>query len=86
MAGVSEYIYFKSPVWIQQIAVSLYGWWWYRRRMSYYFYRLVAEYQSRDNWTREQFLSYQEKYLLRLLQIADCSQYYQAIFKEAKVN
>ena len=86
MSGVSEYIYFKSPVWMQQVAVSLYGWWWYRRRMSHHFYRLVAEYQSRDNWTREQFLAYQENALLQLLQTADCSQYYQAIFKEAKVN
>ena len=86
MSKFIDKIYFASPILLQQIAVSLYGWWWFRRRMSPHFYRLVSEYQSRDDWTREQFLDYQEKHLLQLLRTAEHSQYYQAIFKESKVD
>ncbi|MBI5308206.1 MAG: phenylacetate--CoA ligase family protein [Planctomycetes bacterium] len=86
MSSLSERIYFASPIWLQQLAVSSYGWLWYRRRMSRHFYRLVAEYQSRDNWTREQFLAYQEKQLLQLLETADGSPYYQAIFRVSRVD
>jgi phenylacetate-CoA ligase len=86
VSNLTDKIYFASPIWMQQLQVGVYGWWWYRRRMSDHFYRLVAEYRSRENWTREQFLAYQEKYLLQLLQTADRSQYYRAIFKEANVN
>jgi len=86
MAGFRERIYFASPILIQQIAVSLYGWWWYRRRMTPHFYRLVDEYKSREHWTREQFLADQEKHLLQLLKTAERSLYYQMLFKEAKVN
>ena len=86
MAGVSERVYFRSPVWIQQIAVSVYGWWWYHRRMSDHFYWLFAEYQSREYWTSEQFRADQEKRLMQLLQTANCSPYYQSIFKDVIVD
>jgi phenylacetate-CoA ligase len=83
---ILDSLYSSSPIWVQQIMVTSYGWIWFRRRFNSYFHRLVAEYQSRDNWMREQFLAYQEKSLLQLLQTADRSPYYQAVFKEAKVN
>jgi phenylacetate-CoA ligase len=82
----SEQIYSSSPVWLQQAAVSLYGLWWYRRRMNPHFYHLVDEYKSRENWSSEQFLSYQERRLLQVLQTANRSPYYRAVFDGAKID
>lgn len=86
MPGFSDRIYFASPILIQQFIVGLYGWWWYRRRMSGRFHQIIAEYQSRENWTHDQFSVYQEEQLTRLLKTASQSPYYQAIFNQAKVD
>lgn len=89
MAQLTSFIdklYLQSPVWMQQMFVTVYGWWWYRRRMSQHFIHLISEYQSRDKWTREQFLAYQEKHLMQLLQVADHSQYYKTVFRESRVD
>jgi phenylacetate-CoA ligase len=82
----SEQIYLSSPVWLQQAAVSLYGVWWFRRRMSRHFYRLVDEYRSREHWSREGFRSYQERQLLQVLQAANRSVYYRAIFNKVGMD
>ena len=81
-----DFLYSRLPIWSQQFAVSLYGWHWYRRRMGPHFHRLFTEYQSCENWTQEQFLAYQERRLSQVLQAANRSRYYQAIFRESKVD
>ncbi|MBO0797864.1 MAG: hypothetical protein J2P31_03500, partial [Blastocatellia bacterium] len=67
MQNLIEYFYSYSPIWMQQVMVSTYGWWWFRRRFSDQFLRLVEEYRSRDSWTKERFQDYQTMLLEKLL-------------------
>lgn len=85
MAGLSESIYMKSPVWAQQAAVATYGWWWYRRRFSAHFHRLVSEFRARERWTLEQFRDYQELQLDKVMAAAWRSPYYGNVFTEAGI-
>ena len=86
MAGLGEQIYFKSPIWVQQIGVAAYGWRWYRRRFSAHFHRLVGEFKARERWTAEQFREYQEMRLGQVLAAAWNSPYYRETFLEAGIN
>jgi phenylacetate-coenzyme A ligase PaaK-like adenylate-forming protein len=86
MANLIEHLYSNSPIWAQQVMVSTYGWWWYRRRFSDRFIQLVAEYKSRDNWTKEQFLNLQSLLLSRLFDAAWESPYYRQTFLETGID
>jgi phenylacetate-CoA ligase len=86
MSGLGEYIYLKSPVWMQQAAVATYGWWWYRRRFSAHFHRLVGEYKERERWTSEQLQDYQETQLDKVLAAARHSPYYRQALVEAGIK
>jgi phenylacetate-CoA ligase len=86
MSGLIDRLYSDSPIWIQQAMVAAYGWWWYRRRYSEHFFRLVAEYKSREFWMANQFQNYTEIQLDKLLNTAWGSPYYRQVFLEAGVK
>lgn len=73
----------SSPVWVQQVLVAVYGVWWYRRRFGPRFHRLVAELESRDRWTREQFHDYQTHRLEALFAAARRSLHYGPLLAHA---
>ncbi len=66
--------------------IGAYGRWWYRRRLGGAFQRLVAEFESREGWTRDQFRSYQEQRLGELLEVARASPYYRSVFAQAGIT
>jgi phenylacetate-CoA ligase len=80
MTGLSERIYFASPVWAQQILIAGYGWWWYRRRFGKHFHGQVAEFKANEYWTAGQFQAYQEEQLGKILTSAWRSPYYRQLF------
>jgi phenylacetate-CoA ligase len=86
LAGVVERVYFVSPIWAQQVMVAAYGWRWYRRRFGPFFPRLVAEFKARERWTAEQFRTYQEEQLSKVLAASWRSSYYRQVFAEADVK
>lgn len=86
MAALAERVYLASPLWVQHIAVAAYGWWWYRRRFGSHFHRLAAEFRQRESWTAEQFRSYQEEQLRRVLGAARQSRYYREVFAQVGIE
>jgi len=86
MSGLTERLYFASPIWAQQMLVALYGWRWYHQRFNPSFYRLVAELSARDNWSAERFRAFQEEQLRNLLLCATRSPYYGEILNQANFD
>lgn len=86
LAGLTDKIYFASPIWVQQAGVALYGWQWYRRRYSPHFYRLVEELNARERWSADQFRAYQEERLGHLLATARNAPYYRRVFAAAGLH
>ena len=70
MATLADRIYWKSPIWLQQAAVSVWGMAWYYRRFGRKFRQFVGEFHARDGWTLEQFQQYQRQKLAALLEAA----------------
>jgi phenylacetate-CoA ligase len=66
--------------------IAAYGWWWYRRRFSGTFHKLVAEFQARDRWSRDQFTAYQAERLSELFRVAKDSPYYRPLFGDSGVT
>jgi phenylacetate-CoA ligase len=86
MTEFSERLYSSSPIWLQQVAVAVWGFGWYRRRYNAHFHRLLGEFQVRDRWTAEQFRTYQEEQLARLLEVARRAPYYAEAFAASGVR
>lgn len=81
-----DIIYSHSPIWIQQLYVSLYGLWWFHRRYGGRFQDYTANLVERESWTPEQFCHYQEERLGELLRQAKNSPYYAEVFRVAGVR
>jgi phenylacetate-CoA ligase len=60
-------LYFKAPVFIQNIAMSLYGLYWKKRRFGGVFKKEVELFRSRNSFSKQQWYEYQEKELKKLL-------------------
>ena len=60
-------IYFLLPVFIQNIAVSLYGLYWKKRRFGGVFEKEVDLFRSRNSFSKQQWNEYQELELRKLL-------------------
>lgn len=86
MATFVDRVYSSSPIWIQQMMVSLWGVWWYTRRYGAQFKKLLPEIKERDSWTADQFRDYQTRKLNELLLIAQQSPYYRGVFTQVGVN
>ena len=86
MSSLFESLYWKSPIWLQQVAVALWGVGWYRRRFSPAFHRWVRELREHNAWTAEQFRSYQETRLASIFEAAWSSRYYPEVFTAAGIG
>lgn len=83
MPSIFDRIYSKSPVWIQNIGISAYGFLWRRRRYGGKFASYVngfveREYYSELDWNRYQ----TDKLRSLLVYVGQNVPYYQALFRE----
>ncbi len=62
-----NHIYNASPVWLQNILVSLYGWQWNKRRFGGVFQTELAAFKKRESYSNEQWKDYTNKELVRIL-------------------
>lgn len=67
MTSVYDEIYRRSPVWLQHLAVSLYGLAWRQRRYGGEFREYVNECILRENFSEEEWAAYQTVKLRELL-------------------
>lgn len=86
MSGLTEKIYFASPIPFQQLMVAVYGYWWFRRRFNNKFFYFVNEYKEREYWNPDRFLQYQESQLKKVFSAAWKSPYYRQVFTDANIN
>ncbi len=86
MSNLTEALYLRCPLPLQRLGVSLYGRWWYHRRFNSRFQMFVDELRAREGWTAEQFRTYQEVKLDKLLESARKSSYYGELFHRYGVN
>jgi phenylacetate-CoA ligase len=83
----AETLYRNAPVWLQNLAVSLYGVSYRRERLGGVFDKTVAEFQARDRWSRERMQHFLERELQSVLQRAFRQvPYYSQKWKAAGVN
>jgi phenylacetate-CoA ligase len=86
MASRTDKIYQDSPIWFQQVLVAIYGFWWFHRRFGGPFHKLVHEFKERENWTLDQFMTYQDIHLGKIIASAWNSPYYWKVFLDAGVT
>lgn len=81
MASIFDRIYENSPVWLQNIGISLYGLSWRQRRYGGNFSRYVKQFEMRESFSAEQWRDYQTEQLrLLLLNANRYVPYYKAVF------
>lgn len=81
MASLFDRIYANSPVWLQNVGISVYGLMWRHRRYGGNFSRYVAEFAARESFSAEQWRDYQTEQLRLILLNANCYvPYYTALF------
>jgi phenylacetate-CoA ligase len=67
MSGLSDYIYARSPIWLQNIGVTLYGFYWHKRRFGGDFKRYIRSFEVRETYSSGDWRAYQSTELQRLL-------------------
>jgi phenylacetate-CoA ligase len=70
MSKMTDRIYAASPVWMQQLGVSVFGWYWSRRRLGPIFERTWHEYVERENWSADRMHDFVEQQLRAQVQRA----------------
>lgn len=68
MSGILDNLYARSPIAIQNLGISVFGWFWKLRRQSGVFRTELDRFESRDLFTGVQWTQYQTKLLRELLQ------------------
>lgn len=87
MSALLEKIYYKLPVFFQNIAVSLYGYIWYKRRLGGVFHDELKACNERNDYSLEQWEFYNNSKLRELLIHAfETVPYYNALFVENGIN
>jgi len=87
MPSLFDKIYAKSPVWMQHIGISAYGLIWNRRRYGGDFKKKLIEFQSRDNFSVDQWRDYQTRELRRLLiHSYQYVSYYKDVFSKRHID
>jgi phenylacetate-CoA ligase len=56
--GIENWAYSRSPVWLQNLAIGLYGLRYRHERLGGDFERYVGEFRQRESWSREKFDRY----------------------------
>ncbi|MBP7997651.1 MAG: phenylacetate--CoA ligase family protein [Chloroflexi bacterium] len=70
MPSIYDRIYAHSPVWIQNIGISAYGFIWRHRRFGHPFAKYVDDFVARERFTYAEWHKYQEEQVRRLLKYA----------------
>ena len=87
MAGILDRIYESSPSWLQNIGVSLYGLYWKQRRYGGDFKKFVSEFKRREDFSFDDWGSYQQAHLRQLLLHAyQHVPYYHACFVDLNID
>ncbi len=74
-------IYQKSPVFIQNTIISIYGLYWKNRRLGGVFNQHVKEFRDRESFTKDQWRDYQTQQLRKLLKHAyETVPYYKELY------
>lgn len=60
-------VYSKSPVLVQNLLITLYGYYWKNRRLGKFFNKEITNFKNRENYTFQQWENYQEIELRKLL-------------------
>lgn len=85
--NISTKIYAHSPVFLQNLAISAYGYSWQRRRFGGIFEQELHAFKTREAFTAEQFCDYQTAQLRRLLAHAfETVPHFQKTFKASGFN
>ncbi|MCC7208170.1 MAG: phenylacetate--CoA ligase family protein [Anaerolineae bacterium] len=87
MARLADQVYRRVPVPIQTLMVSAYGFWWKRLRFGGAFAEECVAFRSRERFTTEQWMTYQDEHLRALLISAfDHVPYYSALWTRLGVS
>ena len=85
--GLKETIYSHSPVALQNVMVSAYGYAWKQRRMGGLFAQEYVKAKERENFTQQQWLDYQDQQLKKIvLHAFEQVPYYSKAFKHLGIN
>jgi len=87
MASIAEELYYRSPVWLQNLLVSAYGYRLYRKRYTGDFQRILDLVRESREWNDEKIRAYQNEKLFNM--VRHCRQqvpYYQRCFAEWGVH
>ncbi len=85
--GFQEKIYNNSPVFIQNLLVSAYGYTWRKRRFGGVFKQEYLKAKERENFAAEQWMDYQNEHLQQvLLHSFENVPFYQESFKKKGVD
>lgn len=84
MGSLSQKIYAKLPVFIQNIGISIYGYKWKKRRFGGVFEKEYQGFKDREFYTKKQWADYQTNALREMLvHAAQNVPYYREVFSEA---
>lgn len=80
-------IYYKLPIFVQNIACYLEGKRILKNRYSQHFWNYLNDYESRNEWTYEQLILYREEKLQRMIKHCyETVPYYKNLFDEKGIN
>ena len=60
-------LYYKLPVFFQNLLITIYGYYWKRRRFGRFYKEDIIKWKKRDLFTEKQWKDYQTKELRKLL-------------------
>ncbi|WP_166264783.1 phenylacetate--CoA ligase family protein [Marinobacter caseinilyticus] len=83
MTSAAERLYYSSPVWLQNVLVSAYGYKLFHKRYTGIYHQILRRVRESRFWTPEQIEAYQSEQLF--LMAKHCREnipYYQALFAE----
>jgi phenylacetate-CoA ligase len=79
--------YYKSPIFVQNIACYLQGKQIVKNRYSQHFWNYLNDYEARNDWTYEQLIQYRDAKLQRMIKHCyETVPYYKDLFDEKGIN
>jgi phenylacetate-CoA ligase len=70
MKKILELIYYRLPIFLQNVAISVYGLYWYKRRFGGFFHQGVKDCLSREHYLADEWKSYQNEQIRKILEHA----------------